>query len=385
MQRIDQFNANKKYIRLSTNVLQSIINSENLSKKASSVWLAIYSISFHKKDLVAPVSHRELSSITGISCRSIGRAIAELKGSNYIIQHLSDPNYPTINIYECSIPDCNSDQKEIGETPIFEEKENPEIKNIGNPFKKMAESQSNPIEKERSDYPVDNFDDANFVLDNKEKTEGESVVDISQEVVPAQAKKDHLLYNNNINNINYNLQCTDCDFSKIEKLEKKKAELESRTPIYENEFKRCEASWFSNPVSSTYESKKCALNALDCLKIEILGVSRQIEERQRLVGSPAVVVDADEFTTASMRRLMRAMKQESDALPVKVHLELNPQHPVIVGLEMLRVTDAPLAAKVVEQIFDSARLTAGLLEDPQTLLRRMNELLERVVAPKQLS
>ncbi len=108
----------------------------------------------------------------------------------------------------------------------------------------------------------------------------------------------------------------------------------------------------------------------------------EVRASKRLVGSPAIVLDADEFTTASMRRLMRAMKQDSEAQPAKLHLELNPHHPVVVGLATLRSSDPALAGKVAEQLFDSARLGAGLLDDPQTLLRRMNELLERVVAPK---
>ncbi len=108
----------------------------------------------------------------------------------------------------------------------------------------------------------------------------------------------------------------------------------------------------------------------------------EVVTSKRLVGSPAVVVDADEFTTATMRRLMRAMKQDTETTPVKVNLELNPRHPIVVGLAQLRTTDAALAGKVAEQVFDSARLTAGLLDNPQILLQRMNELLERMVAPR---
>ncbi len=108
----------------------------------------------------------------------------------------------------------------------------------------------------------------------------------------------------------------------------------------------------------------------------------EVRTSQRLVGSPAVVVDADEFTTASMRRILKAMKQEGDAKVSKLHLEINPRHPVILGLFQLRESNPPLAAKVSEQVFDNARLGAGLLEDPQALLRRMNELLEHLVTPR---
>jgi len=108
----------------------------------------------------------------------------------------------------------------------------------------------------------------------------------------------------------------------------------------------------------------------------------EVRTSHRLVGSPAVVLDADEYTTASMRRILKAMKQEGDAKSSKLHLEINPRHPVIMGLAQLRQGNAALAAKVAEQLFDNARLGAGLLEDPQTLLRRMNELLEHLVTPR---
>jgi hypothetical protein len=42
------------------------------------------------------------------------------------------------------------------------------------------------------------------------------------------------------------------------------------------------------------------------------------------------VLDADEFTTASMRRLMRWRNR--CRLAPKLDLEINPRHPVIVGL-----------------------------------------------------
>ncbi len=54
----------------------------------------------------------------------------------------------------------------------------------------------------------------------------------------------------------------------------------------------------------------------------------------------------------------------------------------MVRLEKMRQTDAPLAVKVSEQILDNAKVAAGLLEDPRTMLKRLNELLEQVLAAK---
>ena len=107
----------------------------------------------------------------------------------------------------------------------------------------------------------------------------------------------------------------------------------------------------------------------------------EVRVSSRLVESPAVVVDADKFMTNSMRRMMKAMKKDDEAVaPAKLDLEINPAHPVIVRLESARQKDATFAADVAETILDQARVAAGVMEDPRALLKRMNALLERVLA-----
>jgi molecular chaperone HtpG len=107
----------------------------------------------------------------------------------------------------------------------------------------------------------------------------------------------------------------------------------------------------------------------------------EVRASQRLVDSPAVVVDADKFMTASMRRIMKAMKQpDGPEVPTgKYDFEINPAHPIIARLNAMRQKDAALAASVAEQILDNARVAAGLLEDPRAMLARMNMLLEKVL------
>lgn len=107
----------------------------------------------------------------------------------------------------------------------------------------------------------------------------------------------------------------------------------------------------------------------------------EVRISNRLVDSPAVVMDPDKFMTASMRRMMKAMTRDaSDTGPVKHDLEINPAHPIMGRLEAIRQTDSNLAATVAEQILDNARVAAGLLEDPRTMLNRLNQLLEKVLA-----
>ena len=94
---------------------------------------------------------------------------------------------------------------------------------------------------------------------------------------------------------------------------------------------------------------------------EILGDKvNEVRVSQRLVESPAVVVDADKFMTANMRRMMKAMKQDGPELPAAKHdFEINPAHPIIAQLDAMRQKDAGLATSVAEQLLDNARVAAG--------------------------
>jgi molecular chaperone HtpG len=107
----------------------------------------------------------------------------------------------------------------------------------------------------------------------------------------------------------------------------------------------------------------------------------EVRVSQRLVDSPAVVVDADKYMTNSMRRMLKAMKKDDEAVaPAKLDLEINPAHAIIVRLEATRQKDAAFAGDIAETILDQARVAAGVMEDPRALLKRMNALLERVLA-----
>ncbi len=106
----------------------------------------------------------------------------------------------------------------------------------------------------------------------------------------------------------------------------------------------------------------------------------EVRPSQRLVESPAVVVDSDKYMTASMRRMMKAMKQDGPELPASKHdFEINPAHPMMSRLDVMRQKDNALAASVAEQILDNARVAAGVLEDPRAMLTRLNSLLEKVL------
>ena len=106
----------------------------------------------------------------------------------------------------------------------------------------------------------------------------------------------------------------------------------------------------------------------------------EVRVSQRLVESPAVVVDADKFMTANMRRIMKAMKPDGpEPAAAKHDFEINPAHPIMARLDSMRQKDTALAGSVAEQLLDNARVAAGLLEDPRAMLTRLNSLLEKVL------
>ncbi len=108
-------------------------------------------------------------------------------------------------------------------------------------------------------------------------------------------------------------------------------------------------------------------------KVDEVGIS------SRLVDSPAVVVESDKHMTSSMRRILKNLNR-GEANPFKQNLEINPAHPMMAGLEAARQTNPELAKQVAEQVFDNALISAGLLEDPNAMLKRINSLLEQLVA-----
>lgn len=98
---------------------------------------------------------------------------------------------------------------------------------------------------------------------------------------------------------------------------------------------------------------------------------------ERLVDSPVMVLNSDKMLSISMRRMMKMMNQEVPG-QASVSMEINPRHALIKHIEELRVENETLAKKVAEQVLDNALISAGLLEDPRDMVKRVYELLEQV-------
>ncbi len=120
------------------------------------------------------------------------------------------------------------------------------------------------------------------------------------------------------------------------------------------------------------------LSELTAWMTETLGERvEKVESGKRLVSSPVAALAPQDAPNAQMRAMLKAMGQ--DAPESKIILEVNPRHQVIKNLAALKETDTELAALVTQQLTDNALLAAGMLENPQTMVNRMNELLARIV------
>ena len=111
---------------------------------------------------------------------------------------------------------------------------------------------------------------------------------------------------------------------------------------------------------------------------ELLGDRvKEVKSSDRLVDSPAIIVNPDGFMTSSMERIMRAQNKDH---PVSAkNLEINTSHPLVAGLADMRIKDEDFAKNVVEQIYDNALIQAGLMVEPRNMVARSYEILERAL------
>mmetsp|Transcript_27019 Transcript_27019/g.64527 ORF Transcript_27019/g.64527 Transcript_27019/m.64527 type:complete len:864 (+) Transcript_27019:93-2684(+) len=100
----------------------------------------------------------------------------------------------------------------------------------------------------------------------------------------------------------------------------------------------------------------------------------------RLVSSPAIVTDNESGALRRMMRMVDASDGTRDTMPLpRQNVEINPSHPIIVGLYNIRETEPLLAKVLAEQVYDNCLVAAGLLDDSRTMLPRLNDLLVSLV------
>ena len=128
-----------------------------------------------------------------------------------------------------------------------------------------------------------------------------------------------------------------------------------------------------------------AAGAIGALITRIRAVlQQQVEEvraSERLTDSPACLVVPEGGHHAFVERLLR--ERGHKAPPVKRILEVNPQHPLVVGLRgaLERDPASPRMDEWIEMLYEQALLTEGSpIADPNRFARRLTSLLEEAVA-----
>ena len=110
---------------------------------------------------------------------------------------------------------------------------------------------------------------------------------------------------------------------------------------------------------------------------EILGDRvTEVKVSSRLTGSPACLINPDNTMSATMQKIMHIVNKDT-SIPQKA-MEINPDHKLVRNL--LKVfkanTTDPYITKVVEQLYDSSLLLEGYLNDPHSLVKNINSMLE---------
>jgi HSP90 family molecular chaperone len=103
----------------------------------------------------------------------------------------------------------------------------------------------------------------------------------------------------------------------------------------------------------------------------------------RLVSSPAIVVDHE---SAAVRRMMKEVNTAGMNMELpKQKLEINPNHAILRNAYGIRDTKPALSKLVLQQVYDNALIAADILDNPRTMLARINDILESASRPEEVS
>ncbi len=101
-----------------------------------------------------------------------------------------------------------------------------------------------------------------------------------------------------------------------------------------------------------------------------------VRTTNRLSGSVARLVDPEGSLNQEMQRVYRLMERDYE-VPKKV-LELNPRHPILIGLQALPEGDE-LGDAIIDQVYESALLVEGLHPEPASMIQRIQQIMEAAV------
>ncbi len=106
---------------------------------------------------------------------------------------------------------------------------------------------------------------------------------------------------------------------------------------------------------------------------------QEVRAGKRLISSPAMAVQAEGEMSPQMRQMMKALKKD-DFGAAQVILEVNPSNAIVRKLSAATTANPELAGLIAQQMLDNALMSAGLLEDAQTMIGRVQRIMEQALA-----
>jgi molecular chaperone HtpG len=111
---------------------------------------------------------------------------------------------------------------------------------------------------------------------------------------------------------------------------------------------------------------------LDRVKNRLGDKVADVRSTDRLLDSPARLVDQDGAMNQEVQRVYQMLRQEFE-VPQKI-MEINPAHPLIARLALLPDED-DRSGMVIDQIYENALLIEGLHPDPAGMVERIQQLM----------
>lgn len=111
---------------------------------------------------------------------------------------------------------------------------------------------------------------------------------------------------------------------------------------------------------------------------EILGDRvTEVHESKRLKGSPSCLINPNDTMSSTMQKILKMSNQGMAMPPQKRLMEINKDHKLIKNLISVFKNNEndQFIADTTEQLYESALLLEGNLEDPHKLVNRLNKML----------
>lgn len=121
------------------------------------------------------------------------------------------------------------------------------------------------------------------------------------------------------------------------------------------------------------ETKTDSSDLISLIKVTLGDKVADVRTTQRLVESPARLVDPQGSINSEMLHVYKALDKEFE-IPKKI-MEINPHHQIWESIQAHPLDDT-LRSLIIEQVFENAMLIEGLHPNPATMTGRIQEIIK---------